>query len=339
MRAMLFCAGIGSRLLPITETVPKPMVDFFGKPLVDYTLSQLAGWGVDDLVVNLFHRPETIERHLVSRWRSKFGLHFSRERRLLGTGGGLKRAERLLGDETFLAANSDFVLDPSIDVGQMVEMHSKRAAAATLLLAQRKSQKYTPIQTDAEGRISLLGELFGAADGERPSYVFCGLHILEAVVFECLCSGRADTVMSAYVKMLRAGLPVQGFVHNGYWQELGDKEDYLQSHFDVLDGKSPLRRTVEMAGRYAIVTQDQQADALEKLGILGIKVSSGAKILHPVALGASCSIGKGASVGPYAIVGEGVSVGRGAQITRSVVWRGARIAPDAVVANEIVFQT
>ncbi len=333
MKAMLFCAGIGSRLLPITETVPKPMVDFFGQPLVDYTLSQLAGWGIDELVVNLFHRSETIKRHLVSRWRSKFSLHFSKEQELLGTGGGLKRAERLLGDETFLAANSDFVLDPTMNMEQMLEMHSDKNAAATLLLAQRKSQKYTPIQTDAEGRISMFGGLFGTADGERPSYVFCGLHILEAVVFDYLCSGRPDTVMSAYVKMLRTGLLVQGFVHNGYWQELGDKEGYLQAHFDVLDGTSPLRRAVEMAGRYAIIEQHQQTEALEKLDI---NVSSGAKIEPPVALGASCSIGKGASVGPYAIVGEGASIGRGARTTRSVVWRGAKIAPDAVLANEIV---
>ncbi|HUT04293.1 MAG TPA: NDP-sugar synthase [bacterium] len=333
MKAMLFCAGVGSRLLPITETVPKPMVDFFGKPLVDYTLSQLADWGIDEIVVNLFHRPMTIKRHILSRWRSKFGLHFSKEQELLGTGGGLKRAERLLGDETFLAVNSDFVLDPSIDMEHVVQMHSKRAAAATLLLAQRKSQKYTPIQTDAEGRISMLGGLFGTADGERPSYVFCGLHILEAAIFEYLCSGRPDTVMSANVKMLRTGLLVQGFVHNGYWQELGDKEGYLQAHFDVLDGSSPLRRAVEMAGNYAIIKHNDQAETMEKLGI---DVSSGAKIEPPVALGASCSIGKGASVGPYVIVGEGASVGRGAKITRSVVWRGAKIAPDAVLANEIV---
>ena len=330
---MLFCAGIGSRLLPITKTVPKPMVDFFGRPLVDYTLSQLAGWGIDEIVVNLSHRPEIIERHLVSRWRSTFCLRFSHEEELMGTGGGLKQAERLLGADTFLAINSDFILDPSIDIKQALEKHSRNNAAATLLLARRKSQKYTPIQTDDNGRISTLGGVFGTADSDRPSYVFCGLQMLEPVVFDYLRSGRPDTVMSAYVKMLRAGLLVQGFVHDGYWQELGDKEGYLRAHFDVLDGTSPLRRTVEAAGRYAIVEQDRQTDALEKLRI---RVATGAKIEPPVALGASCSVSNGASVGPYVIVGEETRIGHGAKITHSVVWRGAKIAPDSVLMNRTV---
>ncbi len=335
MKAMLFCAGVGSRLSPITDLVPKPMIDFFGRPLVDYILPQLLRWGVDEIVVNLHHRAEVLRRDLETRWGNVFRLHFSNEPHLLGTGGGLKKVERLFGGRTFLIANSDFLLDPSVDIGQMLDLHSRNGAAATLLLKKDSTGRYTPIQLDDNGRISMLGSMFGTHDPNRPLHAFCGLQILEPVVLQFLPPNEPSSVISANVNMLGAGLAVQGFILDAYWRELGDLDSYRQAHFDVLDGTSPYRRVVEEGGRFAVI-QDRHGSF--ELGDFEIALDPEVRIEPPVALGRSCIIGKGAAVGPYAVIGENARIGKQAEITRSVVWRGATIGPNKKLRDSVVYQ-
>ena len=335
MKAMLFCAGVGSRLSPVTGFVPKPMVEFFGRPLVDYALSQFEDWGVDEVVVNLHHRPESLRQHLLAYWGSVFQMHFSEEQCLLGTGGGLRKVERLLSGETFLVANSDFLFDPSIDMGQMLEVHFRSSAVATLLLVEDNSGKHTPIQVDTNGRISALGSLLGAHDPRRPTYAFCGLQILEPTVFEFLPPDRPSSIITADVEMLRDGLLAQGFVLDGYWQELGDPAGYLKAHFDLLDGASPLRLAVERGNRFAIIAEKDDVNLLDEFGV---RIGERAKIEPPVALGRSCIVGGGATVGPYAVVGENAAIGEQAVITRSVIWRGATIGPDTRRQDAIVYR-
>jgi len=335
MKAMLFCAGIGSRLSPITDLVPKPMVDFFGCPLVDYTLSQLEGWGITELVVNLHHRPEVLRQRLESRWGNAFNLHLSEEEYLLGTGGGLKEVERLFRGLTSLVANGDIILDLSVDIEQMLEMHYKNCAAATLLLTESKTDKYTPIQVDEKGRISMLGSLFGGHNPDRPRYAYCGLQILEPAIFRFIPPGKPSSVITAVVEMLRSGLSVRGFILDGYWRELGDLDGYKEAHWDVLDGKSPYRAVVEESERFAFIQDRHESFDLNDFGIA---FGTGVGIEPPVALGRSCTIGKDTHVGPYAVIGESVRIGEQAEVTRSVLWRGARVPHGARLRETIIYQ-
>jgi NDP-sugar pyrophosphorylase family protein len=298
--------------------LPKPMIDFFGRPLADYVLSQLQRLGVDEIVVNLHHRPDVLRRHLETRWGSVFCLRFSEEAHLLGTGGGLKKVERLFSGGPFLAANGDVLLDPSLDMEQMLDFHSRAGAAATMLLREDATGKYTPLELDEYGRISTLGSLFGTYDPNRPLFAFCGLQLLEPAVFRFLPPSGPSNLIVADVEMLRSGLLVQGF-----------------AHFDVLDGTSPYGRVIEEEGTFAVLRDKRGIGHLDDSGI---SLGAGARIEPPVALGRSCAIGNRAVVGPYTVIGEGVGIGPGAEVVRSIAWRGVKIPANAKIKDQIVHQ-
>ncbi|MBN1593616.1 MAG: NDP-sugar synthase [Candidatus Coatesbacteria bacterium] len=335
MKAMLFCAGIGSRLSPITDDIPKPMVEFMGKPLIDYTLSLVKDWGVREIAVNLHHHPESLERHLIEDWSNTFKVRFSRERVLLGTGGGLKEVEKYLNDGSFLTANGDFLLDPLLDISKILEMHSNNAAGATLLLIKDDSGRHTPIQTDTEGRLSYLGELLGEYEANAPRYSFCGLLILEPVIFDYLPKGRPYSVIAACIEMLKQGHLVQGYMLDGYWQELGETESYLKAHFDLLNRQSPYRSIVEDEGRFSFI---QAENDLRHPCCVGANIHSGAVIRPPVALGLSCSIRDGGVVGPFTVIGEKAEVGGGAELSRTVLWGGVSVPRGIRLDGEIAYR-
>ena len=131
-RAMVLAAGLGTRLRPLTNLVPKPLVPVANRPLLEYTFALLAAAGVREAIVNAHHLADELERGLRALDAAGIALHVSRERRILGTAGGLKRAEAFLGGGTFLLLNGDFLVD--LDLRQVLEFHSQQHATATMVL-------------------------------------------------------------------------------------------------------------------------------------------------------------------------------------------------------------
>src|SRR5262249_29522472 len=106
---MVLCAGLGTRLKPITEKIPKPLVPVLNVPNLVHTLHLLKRTGIDEIVINTYHLPQALEDYLGDGRRWKMRIHYSRESVLLGTGGGLKKAEPFFEGEPFLLANCDFI--------------------------------------------------------------------------------------------------------------------------------------------------------------------------------------------------------------------------------------
>src|SRR5215813_6914800 len=132
MRAIVLSAGYGTRLWPLTEDRTKPAIPIRGKPLVGYVAEYLAGYGIDEIVVNLHHRPESVRKALGDG--SQFGvtLHYVDEPIILGTSGALDNAKEFFLDETFVVINGKIITD--IDLSQALETHCKTRALATLIL-------------------------------------------------------------------------------------------------------------------------------------------------------------------------------------------------------------
>ncbi|MFQ5564226.1 MAG: nucleotidyltransferase family protein [Parvularculaceae bacterium] len=218
---MVLAAGLGLRMRPLSDARPKPLIEVAGKPLIDYALDRFADAGVSRAVVNVHHLADMMEAHLSSRTAPE--ILISDERALLlETGGGLKKARRLLGDAPFYCTNTDAILidAPGRETcAALAETWDGSRMDALLLLTPLKTASgYAgagDFTLDADGRLEFRRE------GRAP-YVFTGLQILSP----SLLAGAPDGPFSTRLlwdRALAAGR-LYGVVHEGTWMHVGDPQ-------------------------------------------------------------------------------------------------------------------
>lgn len=191
MKAMIFAAGLGTRLKPLTDTMPKALVNVAGKPLLLHVIEKLARNGFNDIVINVHHFSEQIVEYLKAN--NNFGLNIAvsdETERLLDTGGGIKKASHLLNDgEPFLIHNVDIL--SNADLRQLYETHLRQGCDATLLVSQRKTSRY--LLFDQENRLQgwkneTTSEVKSPIADFQPDnykkYAFSGIHIMSPSVFK-----------------------------------------------------------------------------------------------------------------------------------------------------------
>src|SRR5207248_1976894 len=151
VKAMVLCAGFGTRLRPLTDQIPKPLVPLCGVPLLRYNFALLKNAGVNEIVINTHHLAAAMEQGALALARDLgIALHVSREHKhILGTGGGVRRAEATLGSETFFLLNGDMIFD--VDLRAALAAHRKAGAIATMVLAPYpRGATYGAVEIDAE---------------------------------------------------------------------------------------------------------------------------------------------------------------------------------------------
>jgi len=306
-RAMLLCAGLGSRLGPLSVDRPKPMQPVCGVPILHYGVALLVGHGIRDLVINLHHRGDAITRSLGDG--SAFGarIQYTHEPELLGTGGGLKHALGLLDpdghDEPFVSMNGKLIFD--LDVTALLAAYAADPGILGMMVVQpvpdAKAWGALDVRPDGAGHLR-VHDILG--DG---GHMFCGVHVTRPSVMARLPDGVSDSIRQGYLPWLRAGEPVAAYEHRGgYFAEHSTPARYLDSNLALLRGQ-PLRYP---PGVLTGVDPTARVDG---------------EIVGPVRVGPDAVIGPGAVVGPDAVIGPGAVVAPGARITRSVVWAGAHV--------------
>ncbi len=311
-KAMVLAAGFGTRLRPLTQIIPKPMIPVMHQPLLAHTLNLLRATGITDITVNLHHLPEHVTDHFGDGSRFGIGLHYSREEKILGTAGGIKAAERTLTGGTFIVINSDILVD--IDLKRVLDFHRKNKSCLTLVVRQDAApEKYDPIEMRQDGRIV---HFIGASSMEMPDdttrVMFTGIQIMEPDIFERIPAGQfSGTAQDIFPEMIRDGLPVYGYLHGGYWKDLGNRETYLEVHKDILDGRVSVRPPV-------------------------LQAQASTTLTPPVVLGTGCSIDPEAQIGPYAVLGNGCRIGAGAKVQNSVLWNDIQVEANATVSGSVL---
>ncbi len=238
MKAMLFAAGLGTRLRPMTDTLPKCLVRVNGRPMIDYPLMLLRHYGVREIVVNVHHHADRVEEYLGDG--SLFGVDvaYSREPVLLDTGGGLLGARRFLDHGAFVIINSDVLIDLRLD--EVLRFHREREAAATLVLRKdAMADAYGSVWTDTEGRIRKLlhHEAPGDASDPLEQYMFTGVHVVEPRIFQYMEGPEPFSITrTTYPRMLAGAESLRGFPFDGQWQDMGTPERLRSTDRKLRDG-------------------------------------------------------------------------------------------------------
>jgi hypothetical protein len=236
-RAMVLAAGLGTRLRPITETVPKPMVRIAGKPMIDTVIDRLAAVGVQEVVVNTHHLAEVIESHLGERRHPRIA--FSREDPILETGGGIKKALPLLGDHPFYVVNGKIVwLNGKVDALIRLAQAWDDAHMDGLLLLQ---PTVTAVGYSGPGDffIDQVGRIRRRREWEVAPFVYAGIQILHPRLF----AGAPDGAFSLNLLYDRAieGGRLHGLRHDGEWFHVSTPQQLAEVEARLARGGDPYR--------------------------------------------------------------------------------------------------
>lgn len=191
MKAMIFAAGLGTRLKPLTDTIPKALVPVAGKPLLQHTIEKLKAAGFDEIIINLHHFPDQIINFVETNNRFGIRIEFSDEReKLLDTGGAIKKASWFFDDgQPFLIHNVDIL--SNIDLRELLARHRENGSAATLVCSERQTSRYL-LFDESDHLKGWINEKTGAVKSPIPDFTpsgyqklaFSGIHVLQPTLFQ-----------------------------------------------------------------------------------------------------------------------------------------------------------
>jgi mannose-1-phosphate guanylyltransferase/phosphomannomutase len=321
MKAVVMAGGEGTRLRPLTSNQPKPMVPIVGKPCMEHIVELLGKHGFDDVVVTLAFMPQAIRGYFGAGENHGVSIRYSIEESPAGTAGSVKLAEDAL-HERFLVISGDALCD--IDLGALLRFHEEKEALVTIgLKSVDNPLEFGIVVTDADGRIERFLE--------KPSWgqvftdtINTGIYVLEPEVLRHIPDDRPyDFSKELFPLLLEMGKPLYGFVCDGYWQDIGNLDQYRQANFDALDERVKL----ELAGirlRGNIWVGE------------GVEIADLEAVEGPAFIGNYCRVAHQASVGPYAVLSNSVTLRDHARATRSVIDASTYVGRSALVEGAIV---
>lgn len=235
MKAMILAAGFGTRLRPMTNDLPKPLLPVGGRPLLYYNLYLLRKYGITDVFINVHYHGDKIIKAVGDG--SRFGLHitYSEEADILGTGGGIKKIASEISEETFMVINGDILVD--LNLNDVVASHRKQGGRATLVLREDKDvERFGAIEVDEDGQIqNMLGRMPWRGQTLK-KLMFAGIHVMEPDVLDYIPTGFYS-ITDVYLQMLVQREQLYGYVMRGYWSDIGVLERYQATDCDLRQGK------------------------------------------------------------------------------------------------------
>ncbi len=229
MKAMILAAGLGTRLLPLTEGRPKALIEINGLPLIEILLRKLEKSGFSQVIINMHHHADQIRKYILDHPHPGMEIKFSDETdELLETGGGiLKAAWFLEGNEPFLVHNVDII--SRIDFSEIMHYHNRQKSLVTIAVSKRDTFRYLLFDKDnrLQGWKNMnTGEVkpAGLDSSNLIPLAFSGIHVIEPAIFPLLTEKGRFSIIDAYIR-LAGSWPISGFIHEGTgWFDLGKKE-------------------------------------------------------------------------------------------------------------------
>jgi mannose-1-phosphate guanylyltransferase len=318
MQALILAGGEGTRLRPLTSTIPKPVVPLANQPFITFMIEWLRHHGVDDIVLSCGFLAEDVRRVLGDGATLGIRIRYVEEPTPLGTGGALRYAGELL-DERFLMLNGDVLAD--FDLSAQLAQHEQTGARATIAL-------YPVEDPSMYGLVRLAPDHSVTEFLEKPSpeeidtnLINAGAYVLERSILDEMAPPGTNISIEREVFPKLVGRGLYGCVSEGYWLDIGTPDRYLQGTFDILEGN-----VVTDVGRRLEDGRQVLSDGASVRG----------RVIAPALLGRGATVSAGSIVGGRVVLGPGVTVADGAHIEGSVVLEAATIGPHARISGSII---
>jgi len=324
VRAVVLVGGEGTRLRPLTTTVPKPLLSIVGQAFLERQLAWLRSHGVDDVVLSLGYLPDAFQAHFPDAHFDGVHLQYATEPHPLGTAGAIRFAAASAGiDERFVVCNGDVLT--TLDLSAFLAFHVERDAEATIHLTRVDDPSaFGVVPTYDDGEVKAFVEK--PPPGAAPTdWINAGTYVLEPSVLNDVPPDLTVSIeRETFPRMLEEGRRLFAHGTDDYWLDIGTPDAYLQAHLDVLAGRvgfppAPGAREID-PGTWVVGAPDIAPDAV---------------LTPPVFLDADAVVGSGAHLAS-ATIGVGAVIEAGARVENAVVADGARIGRDARVVDSII---
>jgi mannose-1-phosphate guanylyltransferase len=316
VQALILAGGEGTRLRPLTYTVPKPVLPLVGRPHIAYVIDWLVRHGVDDVVVSCGHLAEGM-RAAIAELEPGVEIRYAEEPDPRGTAGAIRFAEDLLGDR-FLVLNGDVLCD--LDLTALIEQHERTAASATIALYPVADPfGYGLVHRRDDGEIT---EFLEKPEPEQidTDEINAGAYLLERSVLDHVPRDRAVSIeREVFPELIGEGL--YGIRLDGYWIDIGTPERFLEANWDILEGR------VETLA-------DDQLDEPMMVGE-GCEISPDAELRAPCVIGPNSTVGSDAVI-ERSVLLDGCTVGDGARLSNSILSGGVTVEAGAELDGVVV---
>jgi mannose-1-phosphate guanylyltransferase len=319
MQALILAGGEGTRLRPLTSTIPKPVVPLANRPHLAFMIDWLRGHGVDDVILSCGFMADGVRQVLGDGAALGVRLRYVDEPTPLGTGGALRYAGELL-DERFLMLNGDVLSD--LDLSAELRQHEETGARATLALYPVEDPSmYGLVRLNDDSSVREFVEKPSSAEEIDTNLINAGAYVLERSILDEMAAPGTNISIERDVFPKLVGRGLHGYVGAGYWLDIGTPERYLEGTFDILEGNVLTGLAAQLEdGRHVL------ADGARSEG----------RLIAPALLGEGSSVGPRAIVGGCVVLGRDVVIGPAAHVERSVILEATRVGAHSTIRGSIV---
>ena len=323
LKAVMMAGGFGTRIQPLTHSIPKPMLPVVNLPMMEHTLLKLIDSGVEEVVILLYYKPEVIKNHFGDGSRHGIKIHYVLPDDDYGTAGAVGFGREYL-DTTFMIVSGDLVTD--FDFDEIFEFHKARESKLTITLTSVDNPlQFGVVIANEDNKIEKFlekpswGEVFSDT-------INTGIYIIEPEILDYIPQGENfDFAKDLFPLLMREGIDLLGYNAKGYWRDVGNPDSYREVHDDILNQRLSFKipgKQIKYPDGTLYLTGDS-------------KIDESVEIIGNVVIGDNVKLGHGCKLNNVAI-GDSVEIGEESKIRNSVIWHSVKIGKKFVLDNGVI---
>jgi len=346
--------GFGTRLRPLTNNIPKPMVPIVNKPILEHIINLLKTHSIKDYVVLLFYMPDVIRDYLGDGRKFGVKIRYIVPDQDYGTAGAVKLSEKYIKDK-FIVISGDVLTD--FNLSSIEEFHNKKKTIATLSLYSSKNPlQFGIVLTNNEHRIVRFLEKPSSSEVFSDT-INTGIYIFNKEIFDHIPPGESfDFSQDLFPSLLKNNIPIYGFKTKGYWRDVGNLEEYIEANMDTLRGKLSYIKAADAKGNcisrsakihksanieHSIIGDgvmiDKDASIKNSVIWNNVQIKSDSKLLFDV-VGNNCFIDMGTRINDYVFIGDNCYIGKNVFISSSIkIWDNKVIENNDKITRSVIY--